>query len=243
MSQAALVADCPMPGPQVFRTISPRRNADRIQLFIADDHALFRQTLRRVLEMNGGFQVVGEAADGREALSAIERLRPELALVDFGLPLLNGLEIARRLQRAKVGTKVVVLASRAQEPMLLRMLYSGIAGCLLKETDLEELTLALRRVHAGYSYLSPRLEGRPLDRQLDRWRARDDSETPDLLTGRERELLQLVGEGHTNREIAEQLCLSVKTVEAHKSNICNKLNLRGGTGLMMHAIYAGMVVM
>ena len=134
-----------------------------------------------------------------------------------------------------------MLASRAQESMLLRMLYNGVAGCLLKDTDLEELMVALRRVHSGHPYLSPRLEGRPPERRLDLWRSGQEFEIPDPLTGRERELLQLVGEGYTNREIAEQLCLSVKTVEAHKSNICSKLNLRSGMGLMVHAIHAGMV--
>ena len=210
-------------------------------MFIADDHTLFRQTLRTVLEMDGGFVVVGEASDGRETLRAIEETDPEIALVDLRLPLLNGLEVCRRLRRTKVSTRVILLASRGEEPLLLRTLDAGVAGYLLKESDLQELTVALRKVHAGYSYLTPSLEGRPLDNYLSRWQTRSHGGSPDLLTSRERELLQLVGEGYSNKEIASQLCLSVKTVEAHEANICSKLNVRGRAGLVRHAIQAGMI--
>lgn len=241
MSTAEMVASRVAPPPIVMHAIQPRRVPARIRLFIADDHTLFRQTLRTVLEMDGGFLVVGEAAEGREALRAIEQTGPEIALVDLGLPLLNGLEVSRRLQRAKASTRVILLASRGEEPLLLRMLDSGVAGYLLKESDFQELTVALRKVHAGYSYLTPSLEGRPLDHYVRRWHSRGGTESPDLLTSRERELLQLVGEGYTNREIADQLCLSVKTVEAHEANICSKLNVRGRAGLVRHAIQAGII--
>jgi len=226
--------------PTIMHRIQPRRATARIRLFIADDHTLFRQTLRTVLEMDGAFTVVGEASDGREALTAIGQTAPEIALVDLGLPLLNGLEVARRLRRSKLSTRVILLASRGEEPLLLRTLDAGVAGYLLKESDFQELTVALRKVHAGYSYLTPSLEGRPLEQYFQRWRAREDG-SKDLLTSRERELLQLVGEGFTNREIASQLCLSVKTVEAHEANICSKLNVRGRAGLVRHAIQAGMI--
>ena len=193
-----------------------------------------------VLEGEGGFRVVGEASDGREALCAIEEGEPDIALVDFGLPLLNGLEVARRLRKARVATRVILLASRAQESLLLRTLDSGAAGYLLRESDFDELILALRKVHAGCSYLTPSLQGEPLKQYVRRWRG-NGCGPHDVLTSRERELLQLVGEGYTNREIADQLCLSVKTVEAHQANICAKLNLRGRAALMMHAISAGVV--
>ncbi len=241
LSTAELIAPRMATPPTFMHAIQPRRANARIRLFIADDHTLFRQTLRTVLEMDGAFEVVGEASDGREALKAIEQSAPEIALVDLGLPLLNGLEVSRRLRRAKISTRVILLASRGEEPLLLRTLDAGVAGYLLKESDFQELTVALRKVHAGYSYLTPSLDGRPLDQYVRRWRTREDSGSPDLLTSRERELLQLVGEGFTNREIASQLCLSVKTVEAHEANICNKLNVRGRTGLVRHAIQAGMI--
>lgn len=241
MSTAEMVARRVTMPPTIMHAIQPRRSPAGVRLFIADDHTLFRQTLRTVLEMDGGFVVVGEASDGREALRAIEQTGPEIALVDLGLPLLNGLEVSRRLRRAGVSTRVILLASRGQEPLLLRTLDSGVAGYLLKESDFQELTVALRKVHAGYSYLTPSLEGRPLDLYMRRWRNRDAVDSPDLLTSRERELLQLVGEGFSNREIADQLCLSVKTVEAHESNICSKLNVRGRAGLVRHAIAAGFV--
>jgi len=226
--------------PQVMHNIQPRRAPSGIRLFIADDHALFRQSLKTVLEMDGGFSVVGEASDGREALHVMEQTSPDIALIDFGLPLLNGLEVCRRLRRVRSRTRVIVLASLGQESLLLRTMDSGVAGYLLKECDLQELTVALKKVHAGFSYLTPSLEGKPLDLHLRRMRSTDSTESPDLLTSRERELLQLVGEGYTNREIADQLCLSVKTVEAHEANICSKLNVRGRAGLVRHAIHAEM---
>jgi len=241
LSTAEMIAPRRAPLPTMMRAVQPRRAAERVELFIADDHTLFRQTLRTVLEMDGGFSVVGEASDGREALKAIEQSKPAIALVDLGLPLLNGLEVARRLRRSKLSTRVILLASRGEEPLLLRTLDAGVAGYLLKESDLQELTVALRKVHAGYSYLTPSLDGRPLEQYVRRLRGRDEERGADILTSRERELLQLVGEGYTNREIAEQLCLSVKTVEAHEANICSKLNVRGRAGLVRHAIQAGII--
>ncbi|HEX2923810.1 MAG TPA: response regulator transcription factor [Chloroflexota bacterium] len=240
MSSAEMVAT-PVVTQSVMHTFQPRRVPSGIRLFIADDHALFRQSLKTVLEMDGGFTVVGEASDGREALHAIEQCSPDIALIDFGLPLLNGLEVCRRLRRTRSRTRVVVLASRGQESLLLRTMDGGVAGYLLKESDLQELTVALKKVNAGFSYLTPSLEGKPLDLYLRRMRSSDPTQSPDLLTSRERELLQLVGEGYTNREIADQLCLSVKTVEAHESNICAKLNVRGRAGLVRHAIHASMI--
>lgn len=242
MSNALLTVERPVTAPAApLHSLRPLRVAQRIRLFVADDHALFRQTLRMVLEQDGGFQVVGEASDGREALKAIEQIQPEIALIDLALPLLNGLEVAKRLKKSGISTRVIVLASRSQESLLLRMLDSGAAGYLLKEADFQELMVALRKVHAGYSYLTPSLDGRPLDRYIRRWQGSESTGSPDLLTSRERELLQLLGEGYTNREIADQLCLSVKTVEAHESNICSKLNVRGRAALVRHAIHAGLV--
>ncbi|MGE5620321.1 MAG: response regulator [Sphingomonadaceae bacterium] len=241
MSTAEMVARRVAMEPTLMHAFQPRRSPSAVRLFIADDHTLFRQALRAVLEMDDGFAVVGEASDGREALRAIEETGPEIALVDLGLPLLNGLEVSRRLRRSRVPTRVIILASRGQEPLLLRTMDASVAGYLLKESDFQELTVALRKVHAGYSYLTPSLEGRSLGNYVRRWRNRDAVESPDILTSRERELLQLVGEGYTNREIADQLCLSVKTVEAHEANICNKLNVRGRAGLVRLAITAGFV--
>lgn len=223
--------------------IQPRVAPAKVRLFIADSHALFRQTLRMALEMDGTLAVTGEASDGREALTTIEQTKPEIALLDLGLPFLNGVEVARRLKRAGVPTKVIVLASRSEEPFLLRSLGSGVAGYLLKDADLQELTVALRRVHAGYSYVSLSLDAWPLERFAEAGKEAKTSRTHDLLTSRERELLQLVAEGYTNKQIAEQLCLSVKTVEAHKANMCSKLNVRGSAGLVRHAISATMMGM
>ena len=242
MTIAEMVAPRVQGGQPTIHALQPRRDVARIRLFVADDHTLFRQTLRAYLEMDGGFVVVGEAAEGREALRAIEQTNPEIALVGLTLPLLNGLEVARRLRKTRASTRVLLLASKGHESLLLRCLDSGVAGYLLKESDLQELTVALRKVHAGYSYLTPSLEGRPLDYYVRNFRTHDGGVgRSDLLTSRERELLQLVGEGYTNKEIARQLCLSVKTVEAHEANICSKLNVRGRAALVRHVVSAGML--
>ncbi len=235
---AQLATAFPSPEMLISR-IHPKQGRAGIRLFIADDHTLFRQTLRMVLEIDGGFSIVGEASDGREALSAIEKSEPDLALIDLGLPLLNGLEVARRLRKMGTRTRVIVLGSRAQEAVLLRMMDPAVAGYLLKEADFQELTLALRKVHSGFFYFTPSLEECTPDRYLRRLQTHEVAPV-DRLTSRERELLQLVGEGYANREIADQLCLSVKTVEAHKANICSKLNVRGHAGLVRYAIHAGM---
>lgn len=241
MSTAEMTTRRVQAAPPLIHAIHPRHNVAKIRLFIADDHNLFRQALRSCLELDGGFTVVGEASDGRESLQLIEQCKPDIALVGLALPLLNGLEVAKRVRRSGVPTRVLMLASRGNESLLLRSLDSGVAGYLLKESDLQELTLALRKIHAGYSYLTPSLQGRPLDQYMRRFRIGDGSGSGDLLTSRERELLQLVAEGYSNKEIANQLCLSVKTVEAHESNICNKLNVRGRTGLVRHAVSAGLL--
>jgi DNA-binding NarL/FixJ family response regulator len=228
------------PTPAIHR-IQPRGATQRVRLFVADSHALFRQTLKMALELDGAFTVVGEASDGRSALSGIERSVPDIALVDLGLPFLNGVEVARRLQRSGAATRVIVLASQDEEPLLVRSLGSGVAGYLLKDADLQELTVAIRKVSSGYSYVSLSLHAWPLDRNLGHHDEPRISVSHDPLTSRERELLQLVAEGYTNKEIANQLCVSVKTVEAHKSNICTKLNVRGSAGLIRHAIRATMM--
>ncbi len=221
------------------RQVRPLRLASRIRLFIADEHALFRQALRCVLETDGSFEVVGEASDGMTALQEIQRTCPDVVLVDLGLPSLNGIEVTLRLRRAKSSSKVVLLASRSQEHLLIRSLNTGAAGYLLKDADLQELTIALRKVQAGFSYVSLTMDPWPAFAAARPASSKSDART-DVLTSRERELLQLVGEGYTNKEIAERLCLSVKTVEAHKANICGKLNLRGQANLIRHAICAGM---
>jgi two-component system response regulator NreC len=221
--------------------VQPRRDPQQVRLFVADSHALFRQTLRMVLEMDGAFALTGEASDGREAVAAIERTRPEIALVDLGLPCLNGIEVARRLKRIGVPTRVIILASRSEEPLLLRSLDAGVAGYLLKDADLQELTVAIRKVHAGYSYVSLTLDSWQPDRYIPNRCEPRTAVADDLLTSRERELLQLVSEGHTNKEIANELCVSVKTVEAHKANICGKLNVRGSAALIRHAMHATMM--
>lgn len=241
MGRVEMPAGRTQPPQAILHVVPPRDTRPQIRLFIADNHNLFRQVLRKVLEIDGSFLIVGEASDGRQALQAIEKAKPEIALVDLGLPLLNGLELAHRLDRSGTRTRVVILAARAQESLLLRMLDSGVAGYLLKDADLQELLHALRKVHSGYSYLTPTLEGGSIRERLRPLRRSAEGVSADLLTSRERELLQLVLEGYSNREIADQLCLSVKTVEAHKNNICSKLNVRGRVGLLMHAVHAGMI--
>lgn len=237
MSLAEMSVVDATPPLAALHRIQPLRMPQQVRLLVADSHALFRQTLRMALELDSAFAVVGEVSNGRDAVEAIEHLRPDIALVDLGLPFLNGVEVARRLRRDGAQSRVIVLASRGEEALLLRSLHSGVAGYLLKDADLQELTVAIRRVNAGYSYVSLTLDSWPRECR----RSAPTATADDLLTSRERELLQLVAEGFTNKEIAGQLCVSVKTVEAHKANICGKLNVRGSVGLVRHAMHAAMI--
>jgi DNA-binding NarL/FixJ family response regulator len=210
-----------------------------IRVILADDHTLVRAGLRSLLESVPGVEVVGEAADGNEAIRLVEALRPEVVLLDVGMPGLNGLEAAPRLAAASPLTRVLILSMHNAEEYVLRALRSGCAGYLLKGAAVSELEIAVRAVARGEIYLSPAVSRQVVDDYVTRTRG---SAGPlDALTSRQREILQLVAEGHTSKAIAQRLGLSFKTIDAHRAQIMHRLDIHDLTGLVRFAVRAGLV--
>lgn len=210
-----------------------------MKVLLADDHHLVRAGIRALLEKIPGVQIVAEAGDGREALDAIERLRPDVALLDITMPGLNGLEVAARARKACEKTRVVVLSMHADEGYVAQALRSGVAAYLLKDSVASELMLALTAVGRGETYLSPRISSRVVDGFLRREALAEDPLA--LLTARQREILQLIAEGHSTRRIAEELQVSVKTVETHRAQLMERLDIHDVAGLVRFAVRTGLI--
>jgi DNA-binding NarL/FixJ family response regulator len=210
-----------------------------VNVLLADDHTLFRKGVRALLQALPDVQVVAETADGREALSLIETHRPDIALVDITMPGLNGLEVASRAAKASPRTRILILSMHAGEEYVAQALSAGVAGYLLKDAADDELAMALKAVSRGDVYLSPRISKQVVERY-----ARAASAAPDPLAGltpRQREILQLVAEGRSSKEIAGMLGLSIKTIESHRSQIMERLGVHDVTGLVRFAIRVGLV--
>ncbi len=210
-----------------------------IRVVLADDHTLVRAGIRALLEASGKVEVVAEAGDGREALERVLEHRPDVALIDVGMPGLNGLELARRLAAEAPRVRVIVLSMHAEASYVSQALKAGVAGYLVKGASVSELPLAIESVVRGDTYLSPRISGTVVERLV-----REDAGEADPLEGltaRQREILQLVAEGRSTKEIAAALGLSVKTVETHRSRIMDRMGIRDVAGLVRLAIRAGLV--
>jgi DNA-binding NarL/FixJ family response regulator len=210
-----------------------------MRVVLADDHNLVRAGIRALLERIPGVQVIGEAADGREALELIVREKPDLAMLDVGMPGLNGLDAAKRIGREAPRTRVVILSMHANEGYVAQALRMGIAGYVLKDACADELPILISAVARGQTYLSPRISKQVVEALQARL---DTPAAPaDLLTPRQREILQLVAEGKSTKEIAQLLELSVKTVETHRAQIMERLGIHDVAGLVRFALRAGLV--
>lgn len=212
-----------------------------IRVVIADDHHLVRQGLRALLERAGDIEVVGEAADGLEALALVAQLRPDVLVLDIAMPHLNGVEAVGRLRGLGVKTRALVLSMYADEAFIRQALRNGAKAYLLKRAVAEELLLAVRAVSRGDTFLSPEVAGPILTGLVDAPPRLKDLGPLDQLTSREREVLQLIAEGHTNRAIAAHLHLSEKTVEKHRGHLMAKLKVHETAGLVRFAIKHGLV--
>jgi DNA-binding NarL/FixJ family response regulator len=205
-----------------------------IRILLADDHVVLRQGLRALLEQ-AGMAVIGEASDGQEALQVAHAQQPDVAVLDIGMPHLNGLEVARRLREDVPQTKIVLLTMHTEDPYVLEALQAGATGYVLKTQAAVDIVQAIRDVLQGATYLSPRIAGAVVQAYLTR------SELPpDPLTSREREILQRIAEGETTKEIAWHLRLSVKTVESHRVNLMRKLDIHETATLVRYAIRRGL---
>jgi DNA-binding NarL/FixJ family response regulator len=206
----------------------------KLRLLLCDDHALFRAGVKAVLHEQPDLEVVGEAGDGGAALDEIERLRPDVVLMDIEMPRPNGLEATRRITQAHKEVKVLILTMYAEEQLVARCLEAGASGYVLKDVPVSQLVLAIEAVARGERYLSPRAVDSVLDdrgQRLERSRTKNDP-----LTDREREVLKLLADGLSVKEVAIRLDRSAKTVEVHKSNLMRKLGVHDRAGLVKYAI-------
>ena len=219
-----------------------RTGGQRIRVLIVDDHAILRQALRHLLDTHSEIEVVGDASSGREAVSATEKLMPDVVLMDMVMPGLNGLEATRQIRKRAPKTRVLILTGYMEDEQIISALRAGASGYVVKRSDTEELILGIQSVHRGNTYFSSAIsEGDAVNQYL--WQAKnEDSKIGyDLLTSREREVLQLIAEGFSNQRIAQELFISVKTVEAHKAHIMSKLHARNRTDLIRYALRKGLV--
>ena len=213
-----------------------------ISVLLVEDHAIVRQGLRALLQVDGSFLVAGEARTGREATDMARTLRPDIVLMDIAMPVLNGVEAARQIMAANPAAKVLVLSAYSDDAYVERMNQVGVAGFLEKQTSAEILTKAIREVARGKRFLSPsiakRLRGKPT-------KVRDRNgllkASASRLTSRESEVLQLVAEGSANKQIASQLSISIKTVEKHRQHLMDKLEIHDTAGLTRYAISSGVI--
>jgi len=212
-----------------------------IRIILADDHAVMRRGLRLVLEQQKDFEVVGEAGDGRAAVDLAETARPDIAVLDITMPTLNGIEAARQIQAKQIGVSTIVLSMHADESFVLRALKAGARAYLLKESAEADLINAIRLVSEGKSFFSPTVSRMLVEDYVRQLRDKDMEDSYDLLTPREGELLQLIAEGKSNKEIANMLHLSLYTVETHRSNILAKLNLHTVPELILYAVRKGII--
>ena len=219
-----------------------RAGSQRIRILIVDDHAILRQALRLMLEAEPELEVIGDAANGREAVAMTEKEMPDVVLMDMVMPGLNGLEATRQIRKRCPKTRVLILTGYMEDEQILSALRAGAAGYVVKRSDTEELLLGIRAVHRGNSYFSSAIsDGDAINQYLWQAKQEDGKVGYDLLTSREREVLQLIAEGHSNQRIAQELFISVKTVEAHKAHIMSKLHARNRTDLIRYALRKGLV--
>jgi two-component system, NarL family, response regulator NreC len=213
----------------------------RLRILLADDHTVVRQGLRKILEAKPHWEVVAEAADGREAVKQAEEAKPDVAIVDVAMPLLNGIEAVRQIARKASGTRVLVLSMHNDEAYVTQMLRAGAAGYLLKDSADVDLLQAVEAVAAGKSFFSPAIARVIADDYVRQLEDRGASDRYELLSEREREIFQLIAEGKTNKEIAAMLFLSPSTVDTHRSRIMEKLDVHSAAEIVLYAVRKGVI--
>jgi DNA-binding NarL/FixJ family response regulator len=206
------------------------------RILVADDHSIVRKGLRSILEEEASFEVVGEAANGREAVKLCEAEQPDIAILDVGMPQLNGIEVVVHLQKVSPQTKALMLSMHCDETYILRALNAGARGYLLKDTAEDEVVPAIRNLMRGSSYFSPAIKHAFSEEYLRHLRKRGLHDSFDTLTDREREVLQLLAEGRSNKEVAAMLDIGVSTVDTHRMNLMQKLNLHSTAEIVLYAV-------
>ncbi len=216
---------------------------NKIRVLIADDHAIVREGLRALLEVQPDIEVVGEATDGEEAVNKTVEIQPDIVLMDITMPGVNGLEATRQIKQRSPDIKILVLTMHEGDEYFFKILDAGASGYFVKGGSSSELISALRAVWHGDVFLYPVMAKKLLRDYLQRVEAGDHKERYDGLTNREREILKLIAEGHTNQEIADLLVLSTATVQTHRAHIMAKLGLHSRTDLIKYAIRRGFITL
>ena len=215
---------------------------EKIRVLLADDHTVVRQGLRALLAAEEDIEIVGEAENGRQTIQLVKKLLPDVAVVDIAMPVLNGLEATRQITRSVPGTKVLILSSYSDDEYVQQLTEAGAAGYLVKQTAANELLKAIREAQRGNAYFSPAIAKRLRDQCREAFvTGQPGTRRADYLTTREAEVLQLIAEGRANKQIAAELCISIKTVEKHRQQVMNKLNIHDVAGLTRHAIAKGII--
>jgi DNA-binding NarL/FixJ family response regulator len=213
-----------------------------MRVLLADDHGIVRRGMRALLELEPDVEVVGEAGDGLETLRLCDSLRPDLAIVDIAMPSLNGIEVTARALKRSSTLRVIILSMHADESSVVRALMAGAKGYLLKEATEEDLLPAVRAVAAGKSFFSPAVSRLLLEDYVRQLKQRGLEDSYHLLTEREREVLQLLAEGHSNKEVAAALDVGVSTVETHRANLMQKLDLHNTAEIVLYAVRKRIIV-
>ena len=214
---------------------------NRVRIVLAEDHTILREGLRALLSADPNFDIVGEAEDGREAVRCVEKLGPDLLLMDLSMPRMSGMDAISEIKKRFPETKIIALTVHKTEEYLLATLQAGADGYVLKDATHDELVMAIHNVMAGKPYLSPGISEKVIEGYLE---GKEDSlavSSWQKLSQREREVLKLIAEGYKNKEIAEDLCISLKTVEKHRANLMKKLDLHNAAGLTVYAVGKGLV--
>ena len=213
-----------------------------LSVLLVEDHAIVRQGIKALLAEEPDIVVVGEAGDGGQALALVQELRPDIVLMDLSLPGVGGIEATRQVRERFPETRVVVLSMHESEEYVYRALRAGASAYVVKQSTSTELALALRAVAAGSTFLSPAISDILIDDYVHRVEAQGrDHEALDVLTPREREVLHLIAQGYNNRQIAERLHISIKTVETHRGNMMSKLDVHDRAGLVRFAMQSGLI--
>ncbi|MFI5273364.1 MAG: response regulator [Ktedonobacterales bacterium] len=219
----------------------PTGECAKVRVLLADDHTILRAGLKMMLNAQPDIEVVGEASDGRQAVSEAQRLQPDVIIMDITMPECNGIEATRQVKRVQAETRVLVLTMHENEEYLFQMLRAGASGYMLKEAADTELISAIRVVSSGRFYLSPSAQSMMVSDYLQRVHTGEERDSYSALTEREREILKHVAEGYTNNQIGERLFISPKTVDTHRTHIMDKLNLHSRAELVKFAMRRGLL--
>ncbi len=212
-----------------------------VRIVLADDHTVMRNGLRLLLERQPNLQVVGEASDGRQAVALTESASPDVVIMDIGMPNLNGIEATRQIMNHNPRTAIAILSMHSDESYVIRALKAGARAYLLKDSAEADLLAAVRALTEGKSFFSPAISKILVEDYMRQLESRGAEDTYELLTNREREILQLLAEGRTNKEVANMLNLSLYTVETHRTHILQKLNLHSVPELILYAVRKGII--